>query len=100
MKSLSRDTARPTRAAEWFKDAKGPTATMVSQLAVGSRPGVGSGMRRTNWKKPAGASAPQADPAVHTFEQRETMQTGLRILARIIARANLERQLHRAAGEE
>ena len=28
----------------------------------------------------------------HTDAQRETMQTGLRILARIIARAHLERQ--------
>ena len=36
----------------------------------------------------------------HTGAQRETMRTGLRILARIIARAHLERQLHLTADEE
>ncbi len=41
---------------------------------------------RASRKTPRGTS-PQ-----HTDAQRETMQTGLRILARIIARAHLERQ--------
>ena len=48
----------------------------------GSNPKTGTAARKT----PRGTS-PQ-----HTDTQKETMQTGLRILARIIARAHLERQ--------
>lgn len=74
-------------------DAKGPAATAVSRLAVRSKPGVRSGMRRSNRKKPAGPATTQAGSAAGcTSEQQETMQQGLRILARIIARAHLERQ--------
>ena len=41
---------------------------------------------------PAISTAPQA----YTAEQRETLRQGLRIMARIIARAHLRRELSRA----
>ena len=40
----------------------------------------------------AGRKTPKGTSPQHTDDQRETMQTGLRILARIIARAHLQRQ--------
>lgn len=45
-------------------------------------------------KTRAGATGPAArtERSVYTAQQRERMQTGLRILARIIARAHLRRQ--------
>ena len=48
----------------------------------GSNPKPGTAGRKTHRK-----TSPQ-----HTDAQRETMRAGLRILARIIARAHLERQ--------
>ena len=39
---------------------------------------------------------PVAGPPVYTPEQRETVRRGLRILARIIARAHLRRQAERS----
>ena len=41
------------------------------------------------------ATNPVAAPPVHTAEQRETVRQGLRILAKIIARAHLRRQADR-----
>ena len=48
----------------------------------GSNPETGTTGGKTRW---------EATPK-HTGAQQETMQTGLRILARIIARAHLERR--------
>ena len=48
----------------------------------GSSRELGTASRKT---KTRGATSPQ-----HTDAQQETMQTGLRILARIIARAHIE----------
>ncbi len=42
------------------------------------------------------ATYPVAAPPVYTAEQRETVRRGLRVLARIIARAHLRRQAERA----
>jgi len=58
----------------------------------------GDRMRKNNHnnrrKTAAGATDPSArtEGPVYTAKQRETMQQGLRILARIIARAHLKRQ--------
>ena len=41
------------------------------------------------------ATNPVAEPPVHTAEQRETVRRGLRVLAKIIARAHLRRQAGR-----
>ena len=57
----------------------------------GMRSGNGRNLS-TNRKAPAGRCS-----AVHTVEQRERMRRGLRILARIIARAHLRRQASRAS---
>ena len=48
----------------------------------------------------AGRKTPRGTAPQHTDAQQETMQTGLRVLARIIARAHLERQIHRTPGDE
>ena len=56
----------------------------------------------TNHRKTGiGATGPAAgiESPDHTAEQRERMQAGLRILARIIARSHLRRQAARAALE-
>ena len=47
----------------------------------------------------AGRKTPRGTSLQHTGAQRETMQTGLRILARIIARAHLEQQAERDVPE-
>ena len=41
----------------------------------------------------AGRKTPERSYTDHTAQERERMQTGLRILARIIARAHLSRQV-------
>ena len=41
---------------------------------------------------PAGRKTPRGTSQKYTAQQREQMQTGLRILARMIARAHLRRQ--------
>ncbi len=45
----------------------------------------------------AGRKTPEQAYQDHTVQERERMQTGLRILARIIARAHLRRQASGAA---
>ena len=55
-----------------------------------NKPGRPSGSIRKSGnagRKTLGGTSPQ-----HTAQEREKMQTGLRILARIIARAHLRRQ--------
>ena len=47
----------------------------------------------------AGRKTPRGTSPQHTGEQKETMQAGLRILARIIARAHLERLAERNTEE-
>ena len=44
-----------------------------------------------------GADNALADSPVYTAEQRETVRQGLRLLARIIARAHLRRQAERSS---
>ena len=57
-------------------------------------------MRRANRIKPTCGSMPPAkSPAAYTAEQRDRMQRGLRILARMIARAHLRREASRAEPE-
>ena len=66
------------------------TAPTTARLASGTT--TGSGMRRANGRKPSrdqGATA-------YTAEERETLRRGLRILARMIARAHLRRQESRS----
>ena len=46
----------------------------------------------------AGRKTPERESPQHTAHERERMQTGLRILARIIARAHLRRQASGGAG--
>ena len=50
--------------------------------------------RKSSNRRPgtAGRKTPRGTTPLHTDTQRETMQTGLRILARMIARAHLERR--------
>ena len=48
----------------------------------------------------AGRKPPRGTPPQHTDAEKETIQTGLRVLARMIARAHLERQVHRTPGEK
>ena len=57
-----------------------------------SRSGRNTGKSGTGGKKTPTGTSPQ-----HTAEQRAQMQKGLRILARIIARAHLSRQASGAA---
>ena len=57
----------------------------------GRNPETGTAGRKTKARR---ETSPQ-----HTNSQRETMQTGLRILARMIARAHLERQADRNTEE-
>lgn len=47
----------------------------------------------------AGRKTPERAYPDHTAQERERMQTGLRILARMIARAHLSRQASGAAPE-
>ena len=47
----------------------------------------------------AGRKTPRGTSPQHTDVQRETMQAGLRLLARIIARAHLRRQAEPADAE-
>ena len=56
------------------------------------RSGRNAGKSGIGGRKNAGRASPQ-----HTPQERERMQTGLRILARIIARAHLRRQASGAA---
>ena len=42
-------------------------------------------------------SSPKRPPAAHTAEQREQIERGLRILARMIAHAHLRREASRAS---
>ena len=56
-----------------------------------SQSGRNAGNSGAGGRKNAGRASPQ-----HTASERERMQTGLRILARIIARAHLRRQASRA----
>ena len=61
----------------------------------------GSNRKSSNPKTgTAGRKPPRDTSPQHTDAQKETIQTGLRILARIIARAHLERQVHRTPGNE
>ena len=55
--------------------------------------------RNNRRKIRAGSNAGTVPPAC-AAEHRKTMRDGLRILARIIARAHLERQVHRTPGNE
>ncbi|MYC37597.1 MAG: hypothetical protein F4X66_11920 [Chloroflexi bacterium] len=57
-----------------------------------SRSGRNAGSSGTGGRTTPGGTSPQ-----HNDEQRAQMQTGLRILARIIARAHLSRQASGAA---
>ena len=54
-------------------------------------------MRRTGRKKtsPRIPGSPNESSTTHTAEQRERMQRGLRILARMIVRAHLRREASR-----
>ena len=66
------------------------TAPTTARLASGTT--TGSGMRRANGRNPSrdqGATA-------YSAEQRETLRRGLRIPARMIARAHLRRQAARS----
>ena len=55
-------------------------------------------MKRANRKKPSkGVATSSNESSAHTAEQREQMQRGLRILARMIVRAHLRGELPRAA---
>ena len=47
----------------------------------------------------AGRKTPRDTSPQHTDTQKETMQTGLRVLARMIARAHLRRQAERGVPE-
>ena len=47
----------------------------------------------------AGSKTPRETSPQHTDAQKETMQAGLRILARMIARSHLRRETDRAAQE-
>ena len=47
----------------------------------------------------AGRNTPGSTPPQHTDAQRDRMQEGLRILARIIARAHLRREADQATQE-
>lgn len=53
--------------------------------------------RKSSDRRPgtAGRKPPRGTSPQHTGAQRETMQAGLRVLARIIARAHLKRQAAR-----
>ena len=55
-------------------------------------------MRRTDRKGTSERipGSPKQAPTAYTAEQRERMQAGLRILARMIARAHLRRESSRA----
>ena len=91
MKSLSRDNARFSQPADWLLNTLNPQATAGSRSAP-AETWRRSGMRSTNRKKPTGVSTPPAKSAATcTSEQRDRMQTGLRILARMIARGHLRR---------
>ena len=58
-------------------------------------------MRRADRKKPTcSASSPRGMPTRYTAAQREQLQRGLRILARMIARAHLRREAPRAASSQ
>ena len=58
----------------------------------GSQRKSGKGKSRTAGRRNPGGAPPQ-----HTAGERERMRTGLRILARIIARVHLNRQAFRSA---
>ena len=62
------------------------------ERSSGRNPDTGTAGRKTKNRR--------GTPPQHTDTQRETMQTGLRILARMIARAHLERQAERDAPEQ
>ena len=66
------------------------TAPTTARLASGAT--AGSGMRRADGRKPSTDRRATA----YTAEQRETLRRGLRILARMIARAHLRRQESRS----
>ena len=57
--------------------------------------------RKSSNRRPGttGRKTPRGTSPQHTDAQRETMQTGLRILARIVARAHLRRQAERDTRE-
>ena len=57
-----------------------------------SRPGRNAGISGTDCRNTPGRDKPQ-----HTASERDTIETGLRILARIIVRTHLLRQVPRAA---
>ncbi len=68
-----------------------------------NKPELPSGShRKSGNRRPgtAGRKTRRDTSSQHTDAERETMRTGLRILARIIARAHLERQVHRTPDEE
>ena len=58
-------------------------------------------MRSVNGRRPPDnrRTTPERGSPTYSAEQRETVQRGLRILARIIARAHLRRQALRAETE-
>ena len=67
-----------------------------------NKPGRPSGSsRKSSNRRPgtSGRKTPRDTSPQHTDEQRETMQTGLRVLARMIARAHLRRQAERGERE-
>ena len=66
-----------------------------------SRTNAKPGPTRSNRKSgAAGRNAPEGTSPQHTDAQREQIQAGLRILARMIARSHLRRETSRAAQEQ
>ena len=57
--------------------------------------------RKSSNRRPGtfGRKTPRGTTPQHTGTQKETMQTGLRVLARMIARAHLRRQAERDTRE-
>ena len=99
MKSLPRDNARFSKPADWSMDAGNPVATAVGQTATPPRPARRSALRRANGKKPPKSVTTSAKrpSTAYTPKQREQLQRGLRILARMIVRAHLRQEASRVA---
>ena len=69
---------------------------MGNKSRTDGKPGPTKGNRKS---RAAGRNAPQGTSPLHTDAEREQIQTGLRILARMIARAHLRREASGAAPE-
>ena len=90
----SGDTARSPRSADWSRDAGHPASTAVRSACIPPRPTRRSRMRRADRRKPSPCvpTSPRGTSPGYTAEQREQLQLGLRILARMIVRAHLRRE--------